>query len=132
MPILSLILFLSLVFPPPHRLGAQELKLPGALECYFEPLLPDACPAEEYRRQQRAFRHPEANPPGAPDCKLGSKCLDVSDLYAVPPQFKSRGVLWWRAAQTAHLTRINADTASLLDLASVKRQIGFEHPIIGA
>lgn len=106
--------------------------LPGALECYFEPMLPGKCPLEEYRQQQRAFRHPEANPPGAPDCKLGTKCLDVSDLYLVPPAFKGRGIFWWRAVQTAVMTRINEDTAALLDLAAVKREIGYEHPIIGA
>lgn len=102
------------------------------MECYFEPLLPGGCPADEYKRQQRAFHHPQANPPGEPDCKLGTKCLDVSDLYAVPPAFKQRGIFWWRAVQTAHVTRINAGTAALLDLAAVKRQIGYEHPIIGA
>lgn len=30
------------------------------------------------------------------------------------------------------MTRINEDTAALLDLASVKKQIGYQHPIIGA
>jgi hypothetical protein len=118
---------------PPVRNGAgtKSCRSRGALldvECFFKPF--DRCRSQRARAFSR-YRDPRARTAACLRAKLGDRCQNTDPYKRTPPDVADKGVFWWRAALAAYLHKLNAATEKEIDLERIKRDIGYEHPIIG-
>eukprot|EP00232_Nephroselmis_pyriformis_P022783 CAMPEP_0182862748 /NCGR_PEP_ID=MMETSP0034_2-20130328/6248_1 /TAXON_ID=156128 /ORGANISM="Nephroselmis pyriformis, Strain CCMP717" /LENGTH=537 /DNA_ID=CAMNT_0024994863 /DNA_START=107 /DNA_END=1717 /DNA_ORIENTATION=- len=105
-------------------------KANGQFRCYFKDHAPRC---QGYENALRAkFKQPSAKAnSGVGLLSMSTSCSMRGKMGVVTGGGKSKGYLWYRALQTVALTTPNSATARELNLEGLKKEIGYQHPIIG-
>eukprot|EP00937_MAST-01D_sp_MAST-1D-sp2_P001759 g1759.t1 len=118
---LSGLLGASLAQPPAER----RAFVPGAMN--FMPL-PSLCGAE--RRLDRCIFQPWTRCDGARAERI-ARANDIEAWAAVPAPYTRKGAFWQRAQLLGFAFRLSDVMERVVRLERLKREIGYEHPVVG-
>lgn len=110
----------------------KEKDMYGDPDCYLKPVAGGSCLKKkaDLRKSYKPISGPSRHPNR---CVIGKLCNDVGHFRYLPKDFEATGMglLHFRSAVVSHLVQINNVTREILDLDKIKREIVFQHPIIG-
>jgi len=92
------------------------------------------CEQQTFSCYFEAFSNNCSDPEAARALRPRKISMEYGDDFTaayVPAKFRSRGIFWWQSMVAYHLLKLNQRTAQEWDVAGVKADLQYEHPVLG-